>query len=949
MKTLNLKKSRMSLLVASLCVASGSVMAQAVPGGTLDPLEIPKYSTPLVIPPVMNDSGRDQGPNGTPGLGVGKEYDIAVRQFQQQILPGGIWKLLNPEIGATLPEFNPTTVWSYGPNQDELPDSSALGGGVGVAPAPNSQFNYPAYTVENTKDVRTTVNWINGLTSNAWNYATDTTGEETPGEALPHLLPIDQTLHWANPIADCYAGEPRTDCMGDNQQPYTGPVPMVAHLHGAHVGAAGDGYTESWWLPDADNISCVERDANGHVPPGATGFDGTDWNVVCEGTIANKLTNRNGAVVANTSNPDGNNPNPNATSAYGKGAAFYGYHNDQPSATLWFHDHSLGITRLNVYAGPAGFYLIREGDGGETGLANGNLPYPAPVAGEDLATTNFPADMGGEREKYREIAIAIQDRSFNADGSLFYPDNRAFFEGLNVEGTVEDGIAQFEDTAELSIPFGPGEPLPGSDECAHTPDNCVRDSDIAPIWNPEAFFNTMVVNGSTWPKLDVAPAVYRFRLLNGTNSRFLNLALPVTDGDTMAINQISAMKTFPQYEDNGKSKKAKAIPVDELRLWQIGAEQSLKPTVTAIRMGFHTNGLQRRLNGIVRNGPFTAETPAPGGPDQALLMGPAERADVLVDFRGLPNGTIVTMINTAPDAPFGGFPDVPADPATTGQVMRFVVNTDLLGTSPSDTVYADGLGRAGAHGRRVTYTDYFGRTRRMKNDKQATSAVLNAATAAADPWKIGVDPAALGNFAVAVNAPVRELALLEEESALVCIDIDGATGAMTWDPDSIPVEGACEDTATGQAAASVPMGPKAAVLGTVLPDGTPKATLWSDPTLTTHINADGVSNIEQWNLSNFSADAHPIHVHLVKFKVTGRELIGGGPSGIASGNGLQAWEDGWKDTVIAYPGEMTSLQADFDINGLYVWHCHILEHEDNEMMVPMCVGEFGTDCPAELM
>ena len=50
-------------------------------------------------------------------------------------------------------------------------------------------------------------------------------------------------------------------------------------------------------------------------------------------------------------------------------------------------------------------------------------------------------------------------------------------------------------------------------------------SDIAPIWNPEAFFNVMVVNGVSWPELEVAPAIYRFRLLNGCNSRFLNLAM----------------------------------------------------------------------------------------------------------------------------------------------------------------------------------------------------------------------------------------------------------------------------------------------------------------------------------------------------------------------------------------------------------------------------------------
>ena len=61
-----------------------------------------------------------------------------------------------------------------------------------------------------------------------------------------------------------------------------------------------------------------------------------------------------------------------------------------------------------------------------------------------------------------------------------------------------------------------------------------------------------------------------------------------------------------------------------------------------------------------------------------------------------------------------------------------------------------------------------------------------------------------------------------------------------------------------------------------------------------------------------------------------------------------ATEAGWKDTVIAYPGEVTRVNATFDKAGLYVWHCHIVEHEDNEMMVPYCVdnadGSPGPGC-----
>ena len=131
-----------------LMLLNARAFAQALPGGTLDPTTIPKYVQPLVIPPVMNDTG------------AANDYDIAVRQFQQQILPGGHWNAVSPACIANpaLCNLPATTVWSYGPAADPLPDSSGIqGGAVGLAPALNSQFNYPAFTVENTVNTTTTV------------------------------------------------------------------------------------------------------------------------------------------------------------------------------------------------------------------------------------------------------------------------------------------------------------------------------------------------------------------------------------------------------------------------------------------------------------------------------------------------------------------------------------------------------------------------------------------------------------------------------------------------------------------------------------------------------------------------------------------------------------------------------------------------------------------------
>jgi spore coat protein A len=109
---------------------------------------------------------------------------------------------------------------------------------------------------------------------------------------------------------------------------------------------------------------------------------------------------------------------------------------------------------------------------------------------------------------------------------------------------------------------------------------------------------------------------------------------------------------------------------------------------------------------------------------------------------------------------------------------------------------------------------------------------------------------------------------------------------------------------------------------------TPVVTMWADPVVTNPL----LNATETWELWNYTADAHPIHLHEIKFKVVNRQPFGG------TAQPPQPTEAAWKDSVIAYPGEVTRVKALFDIAGLYVWHCHIVEHEDNEMMVPYCVG-----------
>jgi FtsP/CotA-like multicopper oxidase with cupredoxin domain len=645
--------------------ASGPAIALPIPGGTLDPTEVPKYETPLVIPPAMPP---------TPGGTSVDYYEIAVRQFEQHILP--------PSMG--LPQ---TTVWSYGSVNHP------------------GTFNYPAFTIEAKWTAPVRVNWMNQLVDGNGNY-------------LRHLLPIDQTLHWANPPG----GPGGTDMEAFDPTPYTGPVPIVTHLHGGHSGQESDGFPEAWFLPAANNIPAAYATVGSHYDTfkaEAEALYGQPW---------------------------------------GPGTAVFQYPNDQAATTMWYHDHTLGMTRSNVYAGPAGFYLLRGGPGDEV---VGTLPGPAPALGDTPGT------------KYYEIPIVVQDRSFNADASLFYPDNRAFFEGLSQPPTEPY----------LDIPFIPDRACKG------------RQSDISPIFNPEFFGNTIVVNGNTWPELKVEPRRYRFRFLNGCNSRFLILGL-----------------------SNG------------LPFWQIGAEGGFLPEPVQV--------------------------------DQ-LLLGLAERADVIVDFTNVPVGERIILENLGPDEPFGGgVPGVdfePSDPDTTGQVMRFEV---VPLTSEDTTTPPDQLGL---------------------------------------PAPPPLPPA----------TKTRQVSLNEEDSRTVRVSEDENGNVVL-------------DCAKGEL-----FGPRFALLGTVNPasQGAPKR--WDDP-ITEH-PATGATEV--WEMFNFTEDAHPIHIHEIQFEVVNRESLETGAV-----RGPEPSETGRKDTVIAFPDEITRVKATYDRAGLFVWHCHIVEHEDHEMMRPYRIG-----------
>jgi spore coat protein A len=496
----------------------------------------------------------------------------------------------------------------------------------------------------------------------------------------------------------------------------------------------------------------------------------------------------------------------------GSGNAIYMYNNHQEPGTLWFHDHALGATRTNVYSGMAAFYLLRD---------------------PSLTPKNLPSGP-------YEIEMAIQDRQFDTNSQLFFPDGSG--------GLVED-------------PMNPGTfiPLCGSgvpnDPCLNGPP---PNPDIHPFWIPEFIGDVAIVNGAPWPFLNVQPRRYLFRLLDGSNARFYNL--------TFGSAPVYAVAADDNYLD---------APV----------------------------------------------------PVSSVFIAPGERLGVIVDFSGLA-GQTVTVTNDAPIP----FPDglVPGtDQPSMANIMRFNVSS----TAVSDSS-------------------------------------CNPASQCKRPVPLVRLTDGQGNLASGVTInKVRQLVLKE-------------------------VQG--------------PGGPIEVLVNNTKWDGT------KSPSINAIFPSDGVSELpqvgstEMWEIINLTADAHPMHTHLIQFQILNREYFnpqyitdwgaafgncnstapllpgcvagqfcpGYGPPcayNVANANGaiggnpaISSYllgnptppapeESGFKDTAKVQPGQVMRIIArwapthspvkraspgrnlypfDPTRGPGYVWHCHIVDHEDNEMMRP---------------
>jgi spore coat protein A len=398
----------------------------------------------------------------------------------------------------------------------------------------------------------------------------------------------------------------------------------------------------------------------------------------------------------------------------------------------------------------------------------------------------------------------------------------------------------------------------------------------------EAFFDTILINGGVYPVVSVPPKRVRFRMLNGSQARFYHLNL---------------------YSEDPLHPGEAIVGTPGPTMYQVGTEGGFLPAVAV-----HNNTTPIPL--VDASDPQTAN---PDGPFN-LLLAPAERADIVIDFNGVAVGKSFILYNDAP-APFPG-----------GDARN-----DYFTGDPDQTAFG---------GAPPTLQGFGPNTRTL------LKIVVTAGTGdQSNPnWLTDLNKALAQNFAGGNTVPPQQPALLYTGS----LPYAGTVNRQLTLNEDFDDYGRLIQT-----------------MGTFTSKSKDNQNLdtWGLPYMAAVTENPTAGAIEVWQIFNLTGDTHPIHFHLVNVQIIQRQAFTADPA-----NGItlvprtvsppDANEMGWKETVRMNPGEVTTVITQFNLPSLptqamraavsprtggheYVWHCHILEHEEHDMMRPLVVSQPG--------
>jgi FtsP/CotA-like multicopper oxidase with cupredoxin domain len=984
---------RRSLMIIGLLAATASFVGGMAtgwaapvtgPGDTPDYFETPNWA---FSPPLTKFV--DSLPNlwDPKGGGVAPAKCIAIAVPDSTTYPGcDYYEIELRQYAETMhSELPPTTLRGY--VQVNLGTDNS--GNNTISPAP---IRYVGPLIVATKDRPVRIKFTNALPVDSRLF-----------------LPIDTTVMGSgafeinyDPLTNVPIDPPISGYFSENR--------AVIHMHGGRTAWISDGTPHQWITPKNETTT---------YPKGASVTNVPDMWFDANGvTIASCAGQTTCAEAGATNDP-------------GSGSQTYYYTNQQSARMMFYHDHAWGITRLNVYAGEVAGYLITD-DAEKTLLTAGTIPPDQiPLIFQDktfvdAATIDAtdPTWNWGTSPPARNTGDLWWPHVYMPAQNPYNPD----MSGINAMGRWHYG-PWFWPPTPLCYSAGGTDPLAVPPYCvsvaalpnpyydencdpATAPTGFCQPPEIpgtpSPSWGAEAFLDTPVINGAAYPTLSVDPKPYRFRVLNGSHDRFINLQFyravskdgPTTPGagtpmfltttnatklsevamvaaaarplctatyttnctcdPTDPINGLPAGCIPDNWPADGREGGVPDPATSGPAFIQIGTEGGFLPAPVVLpNMPISYNLDPTMFNvGNVNGG--------------TLILGPAERADVIVDFTNFAGKTLI-LYNDAPTA----FPALdPHYDYYTGAPDR----TDIGGA----TKVLPGVGpnirtimqiTVSGHGGTAPVNDYNATIlTNLQNAFKTNGTTPGVFAASQEPIIVGQKAyGSDGNSAYNIRFPytwpnwgVSRIS----DTSISFMKPDGTlVSKFPMEPKAIHDEmgGTFDDYGRMSAKLGLEVPFSNAAISTFALQN------YSDPP--TEITAD--NQVQIWKVTHNGVDTHPIHFHLFEVQVINR--VGwDGFIRLPDANEL-----GWKDTVRMAPLEDTivalrairprvpfvvpesvrplnpaillgSTEGFSQIDPLtggalpvpitnevhnfgheYVWHCHILSHEENDMMRPL--------------